>query len=142
MGRTFGSYCSHGPYLWLSRENIYVPDIFPLVTSVPYTRLTFTSPDCFRSEPIHSGARLGSFWTMGGPFGVGGSGCLWVFPSLLFYPVIVCRLGLSSFVWKECLFSGLEANFLLNFWVKLHSIPAAVSRDELPKTSFICSETR
>lgn len=64
------------------------------------------------------------------------------FPSLLFYPVIVCRLGLSSFVWKECLFSGLEANFLLNFWVKLHSIPAAVSRDELPKTSFICSETR
>ena len=73
---------------------------------------------------------------------MGCSGCLCVLPSVLFDPLIVCRLGVSSFVWEECLFSGLGANFLLNFWVKLYSLPAAISRDELPETSFVCLGTR
>lgn len=123
----------------VEQENIYVPDTFHLVTLVSYSRLTSAPPDCFRSEPIRSRALLGSFQTTGGPFS---SGWLWVLPSGLFSPLIVCRLGLSSFVWEECLFSGLGAKFLLNFWVKLYSIPIAVSRDELPKTGFICLETR
>lgn len=72
----------------------------------------------------------------------GSFGRLCALPSVLFYPPIVSRLGSSSFVWEQCLLSGLGANFLLNFWVKLYSLPAAACRDELPETSFVCVETR
>lgn len=46
----------------------------------------------------------------------------------------LCRIGLSSFVWEEFLFSHFWANF--HFWVKLYF--SCCSRDQHPETNSTC----